>query len=113
MPFFEMLILHEQARACTDSVKGIETFDPIKEAKKKKEAHIVSQQPPATFSPSPGQLLALHLPPHPSPCEPCVCLSVQPARIAFLLLFSVPKTINANGEMKLGLEEASEGLAWH
>lgn len=30
IPFFEMLILYEQAQVYTNSMRGPETFDPIK-----------------------------------------------------------------------------------
>lgn len=108
VPFFVMLILHEQARACTNRKELKHLTQPKQNKNPQKNTHIGK---PAALSLLPStrhqaRLLDLHLPPHPSPCECCVYLNVQSTMVPFLFLFSMPKIINANGEMKLGLDES-------
>lgn len=101
-----MLIFPELAHTCTNSMKGIETFDPSKNKKEKPHPDQPAALPLLPLPHYQTRLLDLHLPPHPSPCECHVCLNVQSTMVPFLFKFSVPKTTNATGEVELGLKES-------
>lgn len=108
-PFFKILILCEQACACTYSMKGIETH--LTHPKKKISTDQVAALLWLPPTHNQARLPDLHLPPHASPCECCVYLNVQSTMVLLLFLFSMPKITKANGEMKLGLETSKKGLA--
>lgn len=81
-PFLEMLILHEQACACTNSMKAFKTFDPLLRKAGRKPllgsaSSLFLAPPPQPPHPCSTQhqtrRLDLHLPPHPNLCEGCAC----------------------------------------